>query len=153
MSDPALLEPQTQKGVNVDPPDRLAFEERPLKGEPATDRLLETETGRLLRERILVADARAENVVTPADPAATAFSLLISHAAVDADGAVARRDGKPIIAPAHEVVLTLEALGRLGSEAAFDESIRAAREVAAAQADRVFRGGELADRLLVGRQS
>ena len=85
MSDPALLEPQTQKGVNVDPPDRLAFEERPLKGEPATDRLLETETGRLLRERILVADARAENVVTPADPAATAFSLLISHAAVDAD--------------------------------------------------------------------
>ena len=86
MSDPALLEPQTQKGVNVDPPERLAFEERPLKGEPASDRLLETESGRLLRERILVADARAENVVTPADPAATAFSLLISHAAVDADG-------------------------------------------------------------------
>lgn len=99
-----------------------------------------------------MSDERSDGVRSGAsNPVATAFTISISSALLDAQDQVVTRDGKPVIANAHELVLTNEALGRLGSEEAVGTAIRDARQVAAARAALEFRGAMLAENLLSGR--
>ncbi len=136
----------------VAPPERASFTEEQLKGEPSGDRKLVLESGMEIRERLTVTDMRADGVQTQAaSPAAVAFTIVISSALLDGKGKVVTVNGQPVIAPAHEISLTNEALGRLGTQEAVDAAIRDAREVAAARAEMSFKGAMLAQALIAER--
>lgn len=149
-------QPNTQAvepdSILVPPPERAAFTEETLPGEPTGDRKLILESGMEIRERLTITDQRVDGVQTGAsNPASVAFTILISSALLDENGKVATTNGQPVIAPAHEISLTNEALGRLGTQEAVDAAIRDAREVAAARAEMSFKGALLAQALIAER--
>jgi hypothetical protein len=132
--------PPTPEGAT---PQGVAFTEHPLPKEPATDLKLVLEDGKTLRERFTLRPAGARGVVGPSNAANTEFNLLISLAALDENDNVRRdADGAPLIAPAHEVLISLETAGRLGSADALEAEVKKAREVAAAYASRAFQGAD-----------
>lgn len=153
MSDqPAFTAPVPDQTGLVEPPARAPFAENDLPGEPAGDRKLVLESGMVMRERLVLSDRRADGVVSgAASPADVAFTVSISAALLNDADQVVTLDGRPVIAPAHEVTLTNEALGRLGSAEAVDAAILDAREVAAARAELAFKGALLAARVFAGR--
>lgn len=151
-ADPSMAEAPSGKVTPTAPGEplpRRAFTAKPIDGKP-TDKLLTLEGGRgIHRERILRVDDRASGVRSEAaDPAATAFTLAISHALANADGSIqVDKAGRPMIAPAHEISFTADALGRLEETGGLDAAIETARQEAAALADRAFLGMKAADRL------
>lgn len=148
---PIQLPVDDQTGLSP-PPERTSFKEKTLKGEPSSDRQLVLASGMVIRERMTISDRRTDGVQTgAANPADVAFTISISSALLDKNGNVATQAGRPIIAPAHEVTLTNEALGRLGTQEAVDAAILDARQVAAARAEMTFKGALLAETLLTGR--
>lgn len=151
-NDPNTQAPELQTNL-VPPPERASFVEHTLPGEPTGDRKLVLESGMTIRERLTVVDQRTDGIHTGAsNPAAVAFTIVVSAALLDDQDRVATQNGKPVIAPAHEISLTNEALGRLGTQEAVQAAIRDAREVAAGRAELVFKGALLAESLLAGRQ-
>lgn len=156
----AAAPPLADLGVEITPAvvpamARAKFRENKMAGEPATDRKLTLESGRVLRERMVQTAATAPDVATPAELVApTGITLTLSLVALGADGkTVARNAGGGVkIAPAHEVLLLGENLARLGTAAAVAAEIDRIREEAAARADAHFEGMALLEQVLAARE-
>src|SRR4051794_37107419 len=103
------------------PPPQADFVEHELPDEPATDRKLVLGDGTALRERLVSVQPKADNVASSVDAAPTSLTVKISNALLNEDGSVAT-DGSGAfrIAPAHELVLTGEAMANLGTKAAVE---------------------------------
>lgn len=128
---------------------KVEFSEKPLDGEPESDRLLTLQSGVMLRERMIVADITTMQIKSEAEVEPSGFAISISNALLEADGSVAKDEqGRFKIAPAHEISFTDEALARLGSKEAIALAVEDARQIAAAKAETIFKGRELAKEVL-----
>ena len=136
-----------------EPLPRKSFKEAKLPSEPASDRKLTLEGGVKLRERLVLIRASSETTVTTAETSTPlAIAYAFTNALLTADDKVATdAEGRSMISSRHELVLTTEALGRLGTEEAVQEAVLVAREEAAARAAMEFRGVELKEKLLSPR--
>ena len=141
-----IIDPPANDVPNPDPPPRAKFTESKMEGEPPEDRMLVLEDGTKLRERMVRIEQRADRVMAD-DAAPTEITWALSNALLGPNGKVVYKDEKPVIAPIHEVKMTLEALGRLGSQEAVDAAMMQAREEAAAMAALNFKGAALLDTL------
>lgn len=137
------------------PMPRLKFHATKIPGEPATDRKLTLENGRLLRERLVQTATTSADVATGAETVApTAVTLTLSLVALEPNGKTVARNsaGGVKIAPAHEILLHGEHLARLGTSAAVQAEIDRIREEAAARASAHFEGMDLLEQVLAARQ-
>lgn len=124
-----------------------------MDGEPGTDVRIVLDDGLELRERIVVQAASAETVTTTApNPAPTLVSYTVSNALLGPGGEVVLNDeGQPKIASRHELVLSAEAAGRLGTPEAVQGAVDEARRIAAAKARMEFVGMDLLSEVLGAR--
>ncbi len=138
--------------VNPEPP-RAKFREGKLKGEPGTDRKITLKSGVTLRERI-VRVPLGDHAVSAGPVADGAFNLVITHALLTADGAVAKapEGGFRIKAGSHqhEVAFDAERMGAM-SEAEITAALLQQREAAAHRAELFFAGIEKGGRLFGDR--
>lgn len=119
------------------PRERADFKEASLPKEPKSDVKLTLDDGTILRERMR--KIPSEN---------GGYSLVLTSVKLDKKDVVSSE-----VAPPHEIVLTGEALARLGSPEKIREAIDDARKEAAAAARDHFRGLEMGEQVLAERLS
>lgn len=148
MSEPNTqpADPLPDQALDIEP---VEFEESELPDEPEGDCKIVLPCGMALRERFMV-EEQGDAGLANGNATPMGFVFKISHAQLDEADAVKMSDGRYLISSAHEMVLSAEELGRLGTADAVEEARQQARQVAAAYAQRKFRGLELSQLLTVG---